>query len=175
MAGRWQRLYHGETTINFFGRRRIGFVISGVFLVVTLGSLFAQGLNLGIDFRGGIAYELPATGGLNAETAREILDKNKAEASGAKIQVLSSGNDQRLRIQLGELEPEVETAVKDDLAKKAGVKVEEVSVEKVSATWGRNITWNAVRALAVFLVLVSLHRLAIRVTHGRRCARRGGA
>ncbi len=156
MAGRWQRLYHGETTINFFGRRRIGFIVSGLFLLVTFVSLVAQGLNLGIDFKGGIAYELPATGSLNADTAREILEKNNAEGSGAKIQILSSGSDQRIRIQLGELEAKVETAVKDELAEKAAVKAEEVSVEKVSATWGRSITWNAVRALAVFLVLVSL-------------------
>ena len=156
MAGRWHRLYHGETTINFYGRRNIGFVASGLLLVVTVASLLFQGLNLGIDFKGGVAFELPATGSLTVDTAREILEDNKLEASSAKIQALSSGSDQRLRIQLGELTAEQETAVKDDLATKAEVKVEEVSLEKVSATWGRSITWNAVRALLVFLVLVSL-------------------
>jgi preprotein translocase subunit SecF len=156
MAGRWQRLYRGETTINFYGRRNIGFIISGVVLLATVVSLFAQGLNLGIDFKGGIAYELPASGALTIDTARTILEENKVEASGAKIQTLSSGGDQRLRVQLGELDAKVETAVKEDLAAKAKVKVEEVSVEKVSATWGRSITWNAVRALLIFLVLVSL-------------------
>ena len=156
MSGRWQRLYRGETTINFYGRRRIGFVVSSVVLLATVVSLFAQGLNLGIDFKGGLAYELPATGTLDAESAREILDDNKVEASGAKIQILSSGSDRRIRIQLGELETAAETTVKEALAKSAGVKAEDVSVEKVSATWGRSITWNAVRALLVFLVLVSL-------------------
>lgn len=156
MAGRWQRLYRGETTINFYGRRRFGFVLSSVVLVATVISLFAQGLNLGIDFKGGIAFELPATAQLDAESAREILDENKVEASGAKIQILSSGDDKRIRIQLGELEAETETKVKEALSKSADVKVDEVSVEKVSATWGRSITWNAVRALLVFLVLVSL-------------------
>lgn len=29
MAGRWQRLYRGETTIDFYGRRRYGFIFSG--------------------------------------------------------------------------------------------------------------------------------------------------
>lgn len=156
MAGRWHRLYHGETTINFFGRRNIGFVVSGLLLVVTVGSLLFQGLNLGIDFKGGVAFELPAQAALNIDTAREILEENKLEASSAKIQTLSSGSDQRLRIQLGELTTEQETAVRDDLAAKAKVKADDVSIEKVSATWGRSITWNAVRALLVFLVLVSL-------------------
>ena len=156
MAGRWQRLYRGETTVNFYGRRRIGFIVSGVVLAATVISLFAQGLNLGIDFKGGIAYELPAAGKLGADSARTILDDNKVEAAGAKIQILSSGSDKRIRIQLGELEGATETKVKEALAKSAGVKAEDVSVEKVSATWGRSITWNAVRALLVFLVLVSL-------------------
>ena len=156
MAGRWQRLYRGETTINFYGRRNIGFIVSGVLLIVTIGSLLVQGLNLGIDFKGGVAFELPVKGALTVDSARTILEDNKLEASSAKIQTLSSGSDQRLRIQLGELTAEQEKDVKDDLAAKAKVKVEEVSVEKVSATWGRSITWNAVRALLVFLVLVSL-------------------
>lgn len=156
MAGRWQRLYRGETTINFFGRRRIGFFLSGFLLLVTVGSLFVQGLNLGIDFKGGVAFELPVTGALTVDSARTILEDNKLEASSAKIQTLSSGNDQRIRIQLGELTADQEKDVADDLAAKAKVKAEDVSVEKVSATWGRNITWNAVRALLVFLVLVSL-------------------
>lgn len=156
MAGRWQRLYRGETTINFYGRRRIGFIISGAVLLATVVSLFGQGLNLGIDFTGGVAYELPATGTLTADTARTVVEDNKIEPSSAKIQILSSGSNQRLRLQIGEVEPAIETAIKDDLAAKAKVKADEVSVEKVSATWGRNITWNAIRALLIFLVLVSL-------------------
>ena len=156
MAGRWQRLYRGETTVNFYGRRKIGFIVSGVVLLATVISLFGQGLNLGIDFKGGVAYELPASGALTIDTARTLLDENKVEGSSAKIQILSAGGNERLRIQIGEVDVAVETAVKDDLAAKAKVKTEEVSVEKVSATWGRNITWNAVRALLIFLVLVSL-------------------
>lgn len=156
MAGRWHRLYSGETTINFYGRRNIGFVASGLLLIVTIGSLIFQGLNLGIDFTGGVAFELPAKGQLNVAAAEKILDDNKVDSSNAKILTLSSGDDQRLRIQFGEVEEKIETAIKEDLSKKASVDIKEVSVEKVSATWGRNITWDAVRALAVFLLLVSL-------------------
>ena len=56
MFGGWKRLYRGETTINFFGRRNIGFIASGLLVIVTIVSLFAQGLNLGIDFKGGRSY-----------------------------------------------------------------------------------------------------------------------
>lgn len=156
MSGRWQRLYRGETTINFYGRRNIGFIASGLLLLVTIVSLFAQGLNLGIDFKGGVAFEMSVNGKITIEEARTILEENKVEAASAKIQTLSSGADERIRIQLEVLEPAVENSVREDLAKKVGIKSGDVSIEKVSATWGRGITRDAIQALLTFLVLVSL-------------------
>jgi preprotein translocase subunit SecF len=49
----WGRLYHGETSIDFVGRTKVWFALSGVLILVGLGSLFTRGLNLGIDFEGG--------------------------------------------------------------------------------------------------------------------------
>ena len=156
MSGRWQRLYRGETTINFYGRRKYGFIVSGVLIVITVISLFAQGLNLGIDFKGGVAFEMSVNGKITADEARSILEENKVESSSAKIQTLSSGADERIRIQLEVLDAKVEESIREDLATKVGIKVADVSIEKVSATWGRGITRDAVQALLVFLVLVSL-------------------
>jgi preprotein translocase subunit SecF len=156
MFGGWKRLYRGETTINFFGRRNIGFIASGLLVIVTIVSLFAQGLNLGIDFKGGVAFEMSVNGKITVDEARTILEENKVEAATAKIQTLSSGADERIRIQLEVLEPAVENSVREDLAKKVGIQSGEVSIEKVSATWGRGITEDAVQALLTFLVLVSL-------------------
>ena len=156
MSGRWQRLYRGETTINFYGRRNVGFIASGLLLLVTIVSLFAQGLNLGIDFKGGVAFEMSVNGKITVEEARTILEENKVEASGAKIQTLSSGADERIRIQLEVLDSKVEESVREDLAKKVGITSGDVSIEKVSATWGRGITRDAIQALLTFLVLVSL-------------------
>ncbi|HEY0521391.1 MAG TPA: hypothetical protein VGC84_18010, partial [Ilumatobacteraceae bacterium] len=44
------RLYHGETAIDFYGRRWWGLALSAVLLLITIGSLVGQGLNLGLDF-----------------------------------------------------------------------------------------------------------------------------
>ena len=73
MSGRSQRLYRGETTINFYGRRRVGFIFSGALLVVTLGSLFIQGLNLGIDFKGGVLMEAKAAQTIDVGTVRSDI------------------------------------------------------------------------------------------------------
>ncbi|NBN89501.1 MAG: protein translocase subunit SecF [Actinobacteria bacterium] len=157
MSGRWRRLYNGETTIDFSGRRWWGFGVSIALLVITVISLVFQGLNLGIDFKGGVAWEAPATKELTIESARKVLESNDVETANAKIQTLGSGDGERIRIQVGEQSAEVRDAVQTDLAAKSGVDPLEVSVSNVSSSWGRSITEKAIRALLVFFLLVSLY------------------
>jgi protein-export membrane protein SecD/preprotein translocase SecF subunit len=153
--GLLQRLYHGETTFDFYGKRRRGFVVSALFVVVAVVSLFAQNLNLGIDFEGGVAWEVPSQE-LTIDEARGVLDDNGIPSQTAKIQTLQSSDGVRLRIQVADQTEEVREAVRDDLAEAAGVESDEVSVASVSSSWGRSITEKAVRALIVFFVIVSL-------------------
>ena len=157
MSGRWRRLYNGETTVDFSGRRWWGFGVSIALLVITVVSLLFQGLNLGIDFKGGVAWEAPATKELTIDSAREVLESNGVETANAKIQTLGSGDGERIRIQVGEQTPEVRDAVQGDLAAKSSVDSLEVSVSNVSSSWGRSITEKAIRALLVFFLLVSLY------------------
>jgi preprotein translocase subunit SecF len=156
MNGMIGRLYRGETTFNFVGRRWWGFGISIAFVVVTVVSLFAQGLNLGIDFKGGVAWEVPAST-ITIEDVRVILDANEIPTSDAKIQILNGAEGQRIRAQVGEISTETRTVVQAALSVKAGVDLQEVSVASVSSSWGRNITEKAVRALLTFFVIVSMY------------------
>ncbi len=156
MAGGMSRLFRGETTINFYGRRNIGFVASALLLVLTVGSLFTQGLNLGIDFKGGVAFEVPVAGTMSEAKAKEILAANKVKTDNVKIQTLTSGTTKRVRIQLGDLPVETRTTIQEALAKSANATVNDVSVSTVSSTWGRNITTKAIKALLIFFVIVSL-------------------
>lgn len=153
--GRWGRLYHGETSVDFYGRRRIGLIVSAVLIVVTVVSLFTRGLNLGIDFEGGVAWEVPA-GQVTADTVRDVLEANGIAADSAKIQTLTSDSGSRLRVQVGDQPADVVQAVQTQLAEAAAVDVSEVSSTSVSSSWGRSITEKAVRALVIFLVLVAL-------------------
>ena len=156
MAGRLHRLYVGETTIDFFGKRRLGFFTSGALLVIALISLLAQGLNLGIDFKGGVAFETPAASGLTVAKVEKVVTDAGLEKRSAKIQTLSAGADQRIRLQLGDLPAATVSSIKAGLATAAKVDAAEVSVATVSSTWGWNITKDALIALGVFLGLVSL-------------------
>ena len=151
------RLYHGETSIDFYGRRRYGFLFSGLLVIVTLISLLTSGLNLGIDFEGGVAWQVPASENFGTDEARSIVEEGGVEVANAKVQTLKSGDVESIRIQVGDQTTEVRSAVQAALAEAAGVDVNDVSVSSVSSSWGRSITEKAVRALIVFLVLVSLY------------------
>ena len=156
MSGGMGRLYRGETTFNFFGRRWWGFGFSIALMVITVLSLSTRGLNLGMDFEGGVAWEVPAQS-LTIEDAKAVLDANGVESSDAKIQVLNGSDGERIRIQVGAETEAVTTAVQSALAEKASVKVDDVSVALVSSSWGRSITEKAVRALLVFFLVVSMY------------------
>ncbi len=154
------RLYRGETTFDFIGRRVIGFAISFVIVVAGAGSLLVQGLELGIDFRGGVAWEVPSNSAgvkLTDEDARKVLDDNNIESASAKIQFLTGTELQIMRVQVGDQTEQVRVAVQKSFADLAKVPVEEVSVASVSSSWGRSITEKALRALLVFFVVVSLY------------------
>lgn len=151
----WGRLYHGETAIDFYGRRKWGLTISGVLIVITLVSLFSRGLNLGIDFEGGVAWEVPSAQ-ITDDQVRTVLDDSGVESAGAKIQELTSDSGSRWRVQVGDQSPETVQAVQEALASAAKVDVSEVSSTSVSSSWGRSITEKAVRALVIFLVLVAI-------------------
>lgn len=151
------RLFRGETAIDFYGRRRRGFVLSAILLLVSLGSLLVQGLDLGLDFKGGVAWQVPATPTMNVDAARSVLEANGVSASNAKIQRLQSASEETLRIQVGDQPAGVREAVQNALASRAGVDPQAVSVTSVSSSWGRAITEKAVRALIIFIVLVTLY------------------
>lgn len=156
MSGGMGRLYRGETTYNFVGRRRWGFGLSLGLFLITIASLYSSGLNLGIDFKGGVAWEVPATT-LSIDEARAVLEKNGIATADAKIQTLKGNTGESIRLQVGDQTPEVRVKVQEELAKVAGVSTQDVSVAAVSSSWGRTITEKALRALIIFFGVVSLY------------------
>jgi preprotein translocase subunit SecF len=156
MSGGFGRLYRGETTLNFVGRRRWGFGFSLILFLISILSLYNRGLNLGIDFEGGVAWEVPSTN-LTIDEARGVLDGNGIPTADAKIQTLNGNTGQSIRLQVGEQTPEVQVKVQDELAAAAGVTPQDVSVAAVSSSWGRTITEKALRALIIFFGVVSLY------------------
>jgi preprotein translocase subunit SecF len=150
----WGRLYHGETDIDFVGRTKLWFALSGVLILVGLGSLFIRGLNLGIDFEGGTVWEVDGNGKSITDARDAVGD---AGIDDAEVQTLSSGNDERLRVSSEESSQEARQEVSTALAELTGADPDAVSVNSVGPSWGQEITSKAVRALVVFLVLITIY------------------
>ncbi len=151
------RLFHGETAVDFYGRRRRGFTVSLLLLVISVVSLFTRGLDLGLDFEGGVAWQVPATPTMDADIARDVLRDNGLDPANAKVQKLSNASEATIRVQVADQTAEIVEAVQNALASTAGVDSQDVSVTSVSSSWGRAITEKAIRALIIFLVLVTVY------------------
>jgi preprotein translocase subunit SecF len=61
------------TNFDFFSRAKVWLGISGVLMVIALISFLLQGLNFGIDFRGGTTIRTESTTEINVGTYRDAL------------------------------------------------------------------------------------------------------
>ena len=150
------RLYRGQTAVDFYGRRRIGLVVAVIAVVLTVGSLLIQGLNLGLDFEGGDAWDVPASETFGVEEAEAVLVDNGISTTSARIQRRTSELNDLITIQTPVLDREVAVQITEDFATAADVTVDDINFSFTSSTWGSDITEAAVRALIIFLVIVSI-------------------
>lgn len=67
--------FHKKTSYPFMGTRRRWYLVSTVVLIAALVSLFARGLNFGIDFTGGVALELGFPQAADLEQVRGALEQ----------------------------------------------------------------------------------------------------
>jgi protein-export membrane protein SecD/preprotein translocase SecF subunit len=150
----WSRLYHGETNIDFVGRFKVWLIISGVFVVAGAISLGSRGLNLGIDFEGGVVWEVPA-GEASVADAQDAMGSE--DISGVTVQSLESEGEVRLRIEAEAVDTEVARSVSDRLAELTGSDIEDVNLTSVGPSWGNEISGKALRALIVFLIAITIY------------------
>jgi len=153
----WARtLYRGEQNIDFPSLWRKAIVGSLALVLISVGSFFFRGLNLGIEFEGGTSWEVSAPG-VSVADARDAL--GGTGAADAKIQTVA-GDTLRVRSDV-EAQDSV-TAVRQALADVAGTTVSEVSVTTVGPSWGDEVTGKAIRALVWFFIIVAAY-IAIRL------------
>jgi SecD/SecF fusion protein len=60
--------------IDWLGKRKVAYMISGAIILAGLGSMFTKGFDLGVDFKGGYSYNIQFEGDApDAETIRTTL------------------------------------------------------------------------------------------------------
>jgi len=145
-----QRLYNGDVSYDFVGKRRTWYIVSAVFLAIALVGLLGRGLNLGIEFKGGAQFTVSNTS-VSVEEARSVVEAQKV----GEVNVTSVGNN-TLRIQTPPLTTEQTDQVVNALIKDLPSTADNVSSTNIGPTWGAEITQKAVQGLVVFLILLTI-------------------
>lgn len=83
-----------DIDIDFLKKRKMSYIISGIVLVIGLGSLFTNGLNYGVDFKGGRTYTVRFAENVNApEIANTLKD---AFESSPEVKTFGSPNQLKI-------------------------------------------------------------------------------
>lgn len=154
-TGLAHRLYTGDVSFDFVGRRKLWYLISGVILAICILAILLRGLNLSIDFKGGSEFTVPVqvTATTVDEFTQVVQDMNLPDNADIKANSIGDG---QVRIAMRALSAEEINQVTAALATKAQVPTEKVTNNLIGASWGEQITRQGLIALVVFLALVSL-------------------
>jgi preprotein translocase subunit SecF len=151
-------LYTGARSIDFVGRRRTWYIVAAVAIILAVSfTALRGGFVFGIEFRGGSEFrvsDVVAAAENTAETTNRASAAVGQVVSGSNPRVSVVGGDS-VRVQTEQLTPEETSAVARSLADEFDVDVAQISSSFIGATWGNDITRQAILALVVFLILAS--------------------
>jgi len=157
------RLYTGEVSFDFVGRRKLWLMISGVILLLAIVGLSARGLNLGIEFKGGDIYTINNPNVTVSQT-QDVVNKITGDSSAIVQSVTTEGSGREITVQINASEKisvpagtSESVAVTNDLARGLGLDSSKISTEHIGASWGKDISQKALEGLIVFMVLVTLY------------------
>ncbi|MFI7063008.1 protein translocase subunit SecF [Kribbella sp. NPDC050124] len=149
------KLYRGEVSYDFIGKRKLWFGVSLVLIAISLIGLFSRGLALGIEFKGGVEYQTNVK--VTDNTVQDFTDAVKAtNANDLGDPVVTTVGTDKVRVQTKPLAQDDVTKVRTAIATEAGVAVDQVTSQQIGASWGQQIANKAITALIVFIGLVFL-------------------
>ncbi|MDB1088934.1 protein translocase subunit SecF [Streptomyces sp. ACA25] len=147
------KMYRGEATYDFVGKRKFWYAISVLLIIVAMTGLGVRGLFMGVEFQGGAVFTTPPNASLSVEEARQVAQ----DASGNDARVQELGGNNSLRIQVTGLDTEESDQTQQALAEALGIDTQDIDAEVVGPSWGDQMTSKALQGMIIFLVLVSVY------------------
>ncbi len=150
-----------KTNINFIGMKWIAFIFSIFITVATFVIIFTHGLNLGIDFTGGIIIEARTSKNYEISQVRDLL--GEAGYHGANIQNFGNNGDLLIRLQPKKTDDQVKEIahIKDTLNTFFENTVEFRRVDYVGPKVGKELIEKGLMALVISLLVMSAY-IAVR-------------
>ena len=151
-------LYTGKRSYNIVGKRKIWYGISALLiLIVIVVPILRGGFLFGIEFLGGSQFQVSSTAGLDSTRAQTLAqDTVLAVEPGSNPRVTLVGTDSSVRVQTDQLTSDQSVAIQQALAKAYKIKDSDVTTSFIGATWGQDITKQALTGLIVFVILASI-------------------
>ncbi|CAN5582511.1 protein translocase subunit SecF [soil metagenome] len=150
-------LYTGERSVPFVRMRRIWLTIAVVLMAAAVavpfvrgGGDFGAGFNFGIEFRGGSQFQVSNAASVEPDLATEAVH---SVVPGTNVRVATVGGD-GVRVQTSQLTDSQTLDVADAL--KTAYKTDTVDDSFIGASWGADITRQALLGLGVFLALAAI-------------------
>jgi preprotein translocase subunit SecF len=152
-------LYTGKRSIDFVGKRRIWFAIAILLVVAALavplikgGGNIGEGFKFGIEFRGGSQFQISGANSLDTNLGTQAVH---SVVPTAIVDITTVGSD-GVQVQTNQLTNPQTIDVTAALADAYGVDASKnVTSSFIGATWGGDITKQAVIGLLVFLLLAA--------------------
>lgn len=147
--------YHEKTNFQFCSRMWRWGLISGILLAISVGSLFLNGLNTSIEFKGGTSFEAKVKGKTpDIGEVRNLLSDNGLGE--LKIQTL---NGDTVKVTAKRLSLKQQSVVLVELSKYAGIDQTDISISDVGPSWGKQVTKKSAQALLAFFLIVALYMI----------------
>jgi preprotein translocase subunit SecF len=150
------RLYRGEISFDFVGKRKLWYSISGVILLLSLILVLVKGLDFSVEFKGGAIFTVNKASASISQT--EVLKAaSDGGIDGAIVQSTHGTSGTNWTIQTPTVNEEQSTTLQNTLVKELGVPQSSISVDSVGASWGGQISDKALQALIAFLIVIVIY------------------
>lgn len=144
-----------DTKIDFVAKRWIAFSWTIFLVLVTVAALCIKGLNLGIDFKGGILIEAKAPQAVDMSALRSDLSSlNLGEVT---LQQFGAPTDVLIRIQRQEGDETAQMKAIQSVRDKLGTNYEYRRVEVVGPTVGTELLHAGILATVLAMVAISIY------------------
>jgi preprotein translocase subunit SecF len=148
------RLYRGDVSVNFVGRQKLWYTISGCILVIAVVALLVRGLNFSVEFKGGSVFQVRAPNASISQVEKAVTDGGGGNPI---VQQVGLGSKAQWQAQTAPLTIAQTQHVQDSIAKELGVSVNSINTQFVGPTWGSQISSKAIEALIAFVVVIVIY------------------